>query len=142
VILPDVNLLVYAYNADAPLHKPAAAWWEEALSGTSQVGLPWIVCLGFTRLMTSRAVLVEPMSTAEALAHVRSWIERPQADIVQPGPRHLDILDSFARVGALTSTLVTDSHIAALAIELQAEVHSNDGDFSRFPGLRWHNPLA
>jgi toxin-antitoxin system PIN domain toxin len=142
VILPDINLLVYAYNSDAPLHPQAKAWWEETLSGTRTVGLPWIVCLGFTRLMTSRSVLVMPMTAGEALGHVRDWIETPQADIVQPGARHLDILDSFAKAGALVSTVMTDAHIAALAIELQGEVHSNDHDFSRFPGLRWRNPLA
>jgi toxin-antitoxin system PIN domain toxin len=141
MIVPDINLLVYAYNSDAPLHRRARAWWEDALSSTQSVGLPWAVCLGFVRLMTSRVVLLEPMSAAEALENVRSWLETPQADIVQPGPRHLDILDSFARAGVLASGLMTDAHVAALAIELQAEVHSNDNDFSRFPGLRWRNPL-
>jgi toxin-antitoxin system PIN domain toxin len=141
VILPDINLLVYAYNTDAPLHKQARSWWEDALSAAGAVGLSWTVCLGFVRLMSSRAVLIEPMSAGVALEHVRSWIETPQADIVQPGPRHLDILDSFARAGALASGLMTDAHLAALAIELQAEVHSNDTDFARFPGLRWRNPL-
>jgi toxin-antitoxin system PIN domain toxin len=140
--IPDINLLVYAYNSDSPLHKQARAWLEDTLSGTSVVGLPWAVCLGFTRLMTSRVVLIEPMASNEALGHVRSWLENPQAEIIQPGPRHLDILDSFARVGALASALMTDAHIAALAIEFQAEVHSNDTDFVRFPGLRWRNPLT
>ena len=142
MILPDVSLLVYAYNSDAPHHKRASSWWEEALSGTVQVGLPWVVCLGFIRLMTNRSVLIEPLTAAEALNHVRDWIATTQADIVQPGPRHLDILGSFASAGVLASNLTTDAHIAALAIELQAEVHSNDTDFARFPGLRWINPLA
>jgi hypothetical protein len=142
VIIPDINLLVYAYNTDAPHHDHAKAWWENTLSGTQTVGLPWVVCLGFVRLMTSRTVMVNPMSAAEALQHVRSWIATPQADILQPAPRHLDILDSFATAGVLVSTVLTDAHIAALAIEHQAEVHSNDSDFSRFAGLRWRNPLS
>jgi toxin-antitoxin system PIN domain toxin len=142
VILPDINLLVYAYNTNAPLHKKARRWWEDSLSGTAQVGLPWLVCLGFARIMTNRTVLVEPMTAAEAFGRVREWIDTPQAEIIQPGPRHLDILDSFAQPGALTSNLMTDAHIAALAIELQAEVHSNDADFARFSGLRWRNPIA
>jgi toxin-antitoxin system PIN domain toxin len=142
VIIPDINLLVYAYNSDAPLHAPARAWWEETLSGTQAVGLPWVVCLGFVRLMTSRAVLVNPMTAHETLQHVRSWAALPQADIVQPGPRHLDVLDSFAGAGALTSAMSTDAHLAALAVEFQAELHSNDADFSRFAKLRWRNPLA
>jgi hypothetical protein len=142
MIIPDINLLVYAYNTDAPHHDHAKSWWENTLSGTQPVGLPWVVCLGFVRLMTSRAVLISPMSAAEALQHVRSWIATPQADILQPGPRHLDILDSFATAGVLVSSVLTDAHIAALAIEYQAEVHSNDNDFSRFAGLRWRDPLS
>lgn len=140
--MPDVNLLVYAYNSDAPRHRKARRWWEDALSGTDTVGLAWVVCLGFVRLMTSRRVLVSPISPREALDHVRSWMDRHQVLIVQPGPMHMDILQSFADSGTLASEVTTDAHIAALAIEHQAEVHSNDVDFSRFSGLQWRNPVA
>ena len=141
MIVPDLNLLVYAYNADAPHHAAARRWWEDAMSGSRTVGLPWAVCLGFIRLMTSRRVLREPMEPAEALRHIRSWLDRPQTQVLQPGPRHLDILDSFAAQRLLTSDLATDAHLAALAIEYQAELCSNDGDFARFPGLRVRNPV-
>jgi predicted nucleic acid-binding protein len=82
------------------------------------------------------------MEVATALRHVRTWLEQPSVRVVQPGPRHLDILGRFAEAGAITSAMVTDAHIAALAVENQSEVHSNDTDFGRFPGLRWTNPLA
>lgn len=140
--IPDVNLLVYAYNTDAPDHRAARAWWEASLSGTDTVGLPWVVLLGFQRLMTSRRIMENPMATAEAIAHVRSWLERPQAQTIHPGPRHLDLLESLSASARVTSELTTDLHLAALAIEHQAELHSNDSDFGRFPGLRWVNPLA
>src|SRR4051794_32599463 len=71
----------------------------------------------------------------------RSWLERPQVQILQPGPRHLDLLDSLLKAAKASGNLTTDVHLAALAIEHQAELHTNDGDFSRFPGLRWTNPL-
>ncbi|HEX2644811.1 MAG TPA: type II toxin-antitoxin system VapC family toxin [Thermoanaerobaculia bacterium] len=141
MILPDINLLVYAYNSSAPGHLRAKSWWEECLSGDGTVGLPWAVLLGYLRLMTSRNVLVEPLSPAEAIGHIRSWLERPQTQFLLPGPRHLDLLDNLLRTAGISGSLTTDAHLAALAIEHQAELHSNDADFSRFPGLRWTNPL-
>jgi hypothetical protein len=141
VILPDINLLVYAYNTDAPDHRRAKAWWEECLSGDRPVALPWVVLLGYLRLTTSGKVLVDPFSAEEALGHIRSWVERPQTQILHPGPRHLDLLESLMRDSQGSKNLTTDAHLAALAIEHQAELHTNDGDFSRFSGLRWTNPL-
>jgi toxin-antitoxin system PIN domain toxin len=141
MILPDINLLVYAYNSDAPGHRRAKAWWEACLSGDQPVGLPWAVVLGYLRLMTSRSVLVDPFAPQEALGHIRSWLERSQVQILQPGPRHLELLESLMMGLQVSGSLTTDTHLAALAIEHQAELHSNDGDFSRFPGLRWSNPL-
>lgn len=141
MILPDLNLLVYAYNSDAPAHKRAKAWWEACLTESRPVGLPWAVILGFLRLMTSRSVLVDPFTPQEAIGRIRSWLERPQVQILQPGSRHIELLDSLTQGATAFGSLVTDAHLAALAIEHQAEIHSNDGDFSRFPGLRWTNPL-
>ena len=141
MIVPDINLLVYAYNLDAPHHTVARAWWKKQMEGTKSVGLTWAVCLGYLRLMTNRKILKTPLEAREALAHIDSWFARPQVQILQPGPRHLQILNSFAQQGLMSSLLVTDAHLAAVAIETQGELHSNDTDFGRFPGLRWHNPL-
>jgi toxin-antitoxin system PIN domain toxin len=141
MILPDINLLVYAYNSDAPRHRQAKAWWESCLSESQPVGLPWVVLLGYLRLMTSRSVLETPFSWEEALRHVRSWLERPQTQILQPGPRHLELLDSLMLAVKGSGKRTTDVHLAALAIEYQAELHSNDSGFSQFPGLRQRNPL-
>ncbi len=142
MIIPDINLLVYAYNRDAPHHGSAALWWKRLMEETQPIGLPWAVSLGFVRLMTNRKILVKPLHASEALSHIQSWLVRPQVQILQPGPRHLQLLESFANLQLLSSELVTDAHLAALAIENQAELHSNDADFNRFPGLRWRNPLA
>jgi toxin-antitoxin system PIN domain toxin len=142
VILPDLNLLVYAYNSDAAAHRRAKLWWEACLTESRPVGLAWVILLGYLRLMTSRSVLVRPFSAAEAVGHIRSWLERPQVEVLPPGARHLDLLESLMRESQAPGNLVTDLHLAALAIEHRAELHSNDADFSRFPGLRWVNPLA
>ena len=141
MIVPDVNLLVYAYNADAPQHAAARRWWEASLSETTSVGLAWAVMLGYVRVMTSRAVLVDPLPPTRALADVREWLEQPMVRILVPGPRHLDELTSLAEAIGAAGRLTTDLHLAALAIENQAELHSNDTDFSRLPGLRWRNPI-
>jgi uncharacterized protein len=141
MLIPDVNLLVYAYNSDAPDHARARRWWEDALSGTNTVGLPWVVLLGFFRIMTSRRILIRPLTADRTLGHLRSWIEQPQSFILQPGPRHLDLLQSLSAAAGVSGELTTDLHLAALAIEHQAELHSNDSDFGRFSGLRWVNPL-
>lgn len=103
--------------------------------------MPWAVSLGFVRLVTHPAVLTDPIRPLDALRIVRSWLDRPHLRVLEPGPRHLDILaDLFAATG-VAGSLTTDTHLAALAIEYQAELHSNDADFERFPGLRHRNPL-
>lgn len=142
MILPDINLLVYAYNEDAPYHSAAKAWWEHCLSGSVPVGLAWVVLLGFIRLMSSRRILLEAMLPDEAVHHCRTWLAQPNTRLVTPGPTHIDVLGSLLDGPSISANLVTDAHLAALAIEHQAELHSNDNDFSRFSGLRWCNPVA
>ena len=141
MIIPDINLLVYAYNSDAPFHAESKEWLEACLSGRPQIGLSWVVMLGFVRIMSSNAVLTDPMEPAEAVEHVRSWLTCTQTQIVNPGPRHLTILAEIMDESRASGRLTTDAHLAALAIETQSELHSNDLDFARFPGLRWRNPL-
>jgi toxin-antitoxin system PIN domain toxin len=141
MILPDLNLVVYAHNRDAPHHAAARTWWEGLLNGTEPVAVPWIVVLGFIRLMTHRSVLTTPMLPAAALGHVRSWLARTNVEHLEPGPRHIDLLDRMLAAAGAGGNLTSDAHLAALAIEHQCELHSNDNDFARFPGLRWRNPL-
>ena len=141
MILPDLNLLVFAYNSDAPRHLPARAWWEDVMTAGRPVALPWAVAVGFVRLVTHPSVLSPPMAPGVALDHVQSWLDRPNVRLVEPGSRHLahlrELLDAVGVAGRLT----TDAHLAAIAVELQCELHSNDVDFGRFPGLRWRDPL-
>lgn len=141
MIVPDINLLVYAYNADAPLHRKAKAWWEAMLNDGRPVGLAWAAMLGFVRLMTHPRVVVSPMRPAEATGHVRAWLAVPSVQILHPGPRHLDVLEALLADLGVAAQLTTDAHLAAIAIEYQCELNSNDTDFGRFTGLRWVNPL-
>lgn len=142
MILPDVNLLVYAYNSGAPQHAGARAWWEATLSSGRPVGLPWAVALGFVRLVTHPRVLAPPMPHGVALGHVRAWLAVPGVRIIEPGPRHLDLLEQMVDAAGVAGALTSDAHLAALAIEFRCELHTNDADFSRFPGLKHRNPLG
>lgn len=142
MIVPDTNLLVYAHNAAAPLHATARAWWEDLLTNEQPVGIPWTVTLAFVRLVTHAAVLSSPLTPDAAIARVEAWYGQPCVLPIEPGPRHLSIVRSLFAATGVAANLTTDTHLAAIAIEHQCEIHSNDTDFDRFPGLRWHNPLS
>ena len=141
MIVPDVNLLVYAYNDAAPLHDPARRWWEGLVNGTELVGVPWVVVAGFVRVLTHRSVREQPATSAQAMDFVVEWFRFPNVTPLNPGSEHLKLFRRALADAGVGGNLVTDAHVAALAIEYQAEVHSNDSDFGRFPGLRWRNPL-
>jgi uncharacterized protein len=143
MIIPDVNLLVYAYNTGFAEHHAARQWWEQALnSNEPAIGLAWAVILGFIRVSTSRHVLTRPMRTAEATGIVKSWLTQPVARIVLPGDRHAEILFHLLDHAGVAGNLTSDAHLAALALEYRAEVATADSDFGRFHGLRWFNPLS
>ena len=142
MVVPDINLLVFAYNEAAPRHNAARAWWEGLMTGREPIGLPWAVVLGFIRLVTHPAVLEAPLSARAAIERVRQWFAREHVLTLDPGPRHLQIIEGLFEGTAVAANLTTDTHLAALAIEHQCELHSNDLDFGRFPGLRWRDPLA
>ena len=141
MIIPDLNLLVFAYNQAAPFHNDARRWWEGLVNGTERVGIPWVVATGFVRLMTHRSAINPPVTPSEAIDTVGSWFRYSHVTPLNPGTEHLSLLRQALAAAGVGGNLVTDAHVAALAMEYQAEVHSNDSDFGRFPGLRWRNPL-
>jgi hypothetical protein len=138
----DANLLIYAVNRDAPRHRPARRWLEAVLGHSESVGFAWPVLLAFLRLTTRRAVFDNALEARQALDIVEGWLSRRCAVVVQPGDRHLGILRELIEPLGTGGNLTSDAHLAALAIENGAELCSCDTDFSRFPGLRWTNPLA
>lgn len=141
MIIPDVNLLLYAHNEDSSLYLKASTWWTNIISKEMSLGLPWIIIVAFIRLITSQSVLPHPTSSDQAIDIVNSWLELSNVQVIEPGRKHLNILREILKQGNATSRLTTDAHIAALAIEYSAEIHSNDLDFARFSGLKFHNPL-
>ena len=142
MIIPDVNLLVYAHDSTSRRHAAARRRLEGLMNGSGSVGLPWIALLGFVRIATHPRIIENPLDVGGAGARGRSWLARPQTILIHPGDRHADILFNLLDAVGTAGNLTTDAHLAALAIEHQAELHSTDADMARFPGLRWSNPLA
>jgi toxin-antitoxin system PIN domain toxin len=141
VKLPDVNLLLYAIDETAVLHQPARAWVEETLSGSETVAFAWVVLLAFVRLATRAAIFEAPLTSDEALDLVTSWLDQPSTTVIHPTDRHASVLRGLLNQVGTAGNLTTDAHLAALAIEHGAQLCSCDADFSRFPGLRWIDPL-
>lgn len=142
MILVDANLLLYAANHAASEHARARVWLDDRLNGSARVGLPWPSLLAFVRLATNPLVVRDAVSPADAWRQVDEWLACEPAWIPAPGTDHPAILGSLLAASWMTSRLVSDAHLAALAIEHGVTLCSTDGDFSRFPGLTWQNPLA
>lgn len=142
MILVDANLLIYAIDADAPQHARARAWLEEVLSGTTPVGFAWVVLLAFVRITTRAGILKRPLAPEQALAFVDEWLRQPYAAAVAPGEHHWNTLRNLLNATGTAGNLVSDAHLAALALEQGAAVYSTDHDFKRFPGIEHVNPLV
>jgi toxin-antitoxin system PIN domain toxin len=141
VTIIDANILLYAYNADAPEHPAARAWVEGLLASREWIGLPWLTLWAFLRISTNPRLFPRPLGIREAFDIVRGWLASPSVVIIQPETRHVEILQNLAVENQAGGPLLTDAALAALAIEHGAVLASTDRDFSRFPTLRWLNPL-
>ena len=142
MIVPDTNLLLYAYDTTSPFHERARLWWEACLSGAEPVGLAYPTVFAFVRIATSLRVYTNPMTLNEASGCVKSWIARRITQVLQLDADHVDrVLSLLAAAASAGSNLVTDAQIAALAIAHRAIVHTADRDFLRFPDLACHYPL-
>jgi toxin-antitoxin system PIN domain toxin len=142
VILVDANVLVYAHVRSFPQHERARTWLDGALTGPSRVGLPWPSLLGFLRLVTNPRVFQRPESMEDAWGQVSGWLDAEVVWVPQPTERHRDVFASLLGLPGMQANLVPDAHLAALAIEHGLTLYSTDGDFARFPTLRWQDPLA
>lgn len=137
----DLNILLYAVNADAAQHQRARGWWEHAVNGEETLGLPWVVLLGFLRLSTNARVFPRPLEPDEAAATVGVWLARDNIQVVREKDDHWDTLKPLLARAGTAGNLTTDAHLAALAISHDAVLVSSDTDFARFNGLRLENPL-
>ena len=138
--LVDANVLLYAVNSSEPRHADARAWLDGELSKGAPVGFSWLVLLAFLRLSTRAGLFPRPLPVDGALARARGWVEQPSAVVVEPTSRHLDLLAGLLGEVGAGGNLVSDAHLAALALEHGATVVTYDSDFGRFAGVRWERP--
>jgi len=141
MILIDVNVLLYASNSSSEHHRRAKEWLQKVLSKPEQVRFAWITILAFLRISTNHRAFPKPLSIKEALTIVAEWLSLSNVQILDPSERHFEILSSLFPAAQVSGPLVTDGHLAALAIEHGALLCTTDRDFARFPGLRFDNPL-
>ncbi|MES2309414.1 MAG: TA system VapC family ribonuclease toxin [Verrucomicrobiota bacterium] len=141
MIIPDANVLIYAYDSTSPYHEKAKKWWEDVLSAEEQIGVPWIVVLAYTRLMTHPTLCAQPLTTVEVRENIQEWFDLSHVRLLSPTSTTLGLFfDLLADVG-LGGNLTTDAMIAAHAIENRGTVFSSDHDFSRFQAIQWQNPI-
>lgn len=141
MILPDINLLLYAHDSRGANFPAASAWWQRCLDGPEPVGLAWVVVLGFIRISTNPRVYAEPQTPAAACATIAEWLTLPHYRLVDPAPGHFARLSANLEHLGVAGNLTTDAHLATLASESGYILHTTDADFSRFPTLKFLNPL-
>lgn len=142
MVLPDVNILVYAHREDSLHHAACLSWLENVVNGPESYGLSTLVLSGFVRVATHPKVFTRPSNLSDALLFAEQLRERPNCVPVEPGARHWDIFRSLCWDAAAKGNLVADAYLAAMAIEAGCEWVTTDRDFSRFKGLRWRHPAV
>jgi len=138
--LPDVNVLIYAHREDAPEHERYAAWLQGLTASDEPFALSDVVLSGFLLIVTNPRVFDPPTPMDKAIGFCQRLVDWPRASLVTPGRRHWALFTGLC--ADIKGPLVADAYIAALAIEHGCEFITTDGDFARFPGLRWRHPLA
>lgn len=141
MILVDANLLVYAHVRSFPQHDKAREWLDGKINGTAPVGLPWPSLLAFVRLICNPRIFDRPRSISSAWQQVETWRRQDSVWIPLPTERHHEILAPLMASTEGRANLVPDAHLAALAMEHGLALCSADGDFARFEGLDWRNPM-
>jgi uncharacterized protein len=142
LILVDANILIYAHVNSFAQHDAARFWLDRQLNGVPRVGLPWPSLSAFLRLVTNPRVFEHPEPIADAWTQVLAWLACETAWVPQPTERHTELLGALLALPGVHGNLVPDAHLAALALEHGLTLCSTDGDFGRFPGLAWRNPLT
>jgi len=142
VIILDASILLYAYDSTSSGHRRALNWLEQVLSSGTPVGLPWQTAGAFLKIVTSPALTGERFTPEEAARIIDQWLEQPNVRFLGPGENHWSTLRHMIVDGKATGAHIADAQLAALTIEYGGVLQTTDHQFSRFPGLRWINPLA
>lgn len=141
-MLVDVNLLLYATDSAYPHHKDAQQWLTSALTGNRRVGLAWSSIGAFLRIATNPRISANPLTSEQAWDQIEAWLNTDPTWIPPATERTAAICGELVIHHHITSDLVPDAMLAALALEHGLTVYSADTDFARFPEINWQNPLA
>jgi toxin-antitoxin system PIN domain toxin len=142
VTLADVNVLVAAFREGHPHHLASAAWLQTRLGSDAPFGLCERVLEGFLRVVTHPQIFDAPDSIESAIEYVEDLTDRENCVIITPGARQWSIFLRLAADAGATGNAVSDSWLAALAIESGSEWITWDKGFARYPGLRWSTPAT
>jgi toxin-antitoxin system PIN domain toxin len=142
MILPDVNVLVYAFRSDVPQHALCRSWLIDVLSGDGRFALSPLALSAVVRIATNPRLFANPSTLGEAFGYCGDLLGHPHCEIVEPGERHWAIFERLCKHLDIRGPRVSDAWYAALAIEWGCEWVTFDRDFARFPGLRWYVPTA
>ena len=141
MILPDVNVLVYAFREDTQNHLIYREWLDSVVNGDLTYGISPQVLSSVVRICTHRAIFPKPSQLEQALTFCRVLMDQPHCQLLHPGPRHWSIFAGLCIRVHASGNLVQDAWFAALAIEHGCEWITSDRDYARFPGLSWHPPF-
>jgi toxin-antitoxin system PIN domain toxin len=139
-MIVDANVLIYAVDEASPHHQVAKDWWEAAVNGPRRVGVPGVSLMAFQRIMTHPRASTHPLAVVDAWSHIVRWLACPSVWVPGPGPHHSEILGRLLEETDARGNLVTDAHLAALAVEHGVRICSFDSDFARFPEACWYQP--
>ncbi|MEO7804705.1 MAG: TA system VapC family ribonuclease toxin [Actinomycetota bacterium] len=141
MIVPDVNVLVYAFKGESPRHPEYRDWLERTAVGEVPLGLTGVVLSGFARMATNPAVFEDPSDIDSAMDFVSALRAQPASVDVSPGASHLSLFETLCRRTRARGNAVPDAYLAAITIDLRAELVTTDRGFARFPGLHSKHPL-
>ncbi len=142
MILPDVNVLVYALRTDAPQHAVSYSWLDSVLSGDAAFGISPLALAAVVRVVTNPRTYPVPSGADEVFGFCDYLLDQPHCQVVEPRDRHWRIFRRLCIETGTRGPRVTDAWYAALAIEWGCEWISFDRDYGRFPGLNWQMPKA
>jgi uncharacterized protein len=141
LILPDVNVLIYAFRDDSVDHAKYKPWLEAVINGQAAYGIAPQVLSSVVRICTHPRIFVRPSSQSDVFEFCSVLLSQPNATVVAPGERHWTIFQSLCERAKACGNLVQDAWFAALAIESGCEWITADRDYARFPDLKWRTPF-
>ena len=97
MIVPDANLLLYAYDSESPSVQQARQWRAGCLNETTPAGLTHPVVFAYLRVSTNRRVFRHPLSLDEGAEEVAAWYSRRVAVTLLPDRRHHESVIALLR---------------------------------------------